>query len=483
MDDSWAAREMAHAEIGDQRSRENLIQICQTLAAQPGIAFSRACGEAKRKAAHRLLRNPKTTPQSLLKGHVEQTALRCSQGDFPLVLAASDTTIFDFTSHTHTKGLGPIGTSPRRRGFLTHSVLAMTPQGLPLGLLHQKSYVRPIPQEDFSQQTKPQRQQRKDQQRVRPYEQKESYKWLQALQDVESALPESQPVLLIQDREADIFEFMSAPRRANTHLLIRAAQPRRVQVLTPGDESEPLESAGPQSLLDAVSQCDVCARFTLEVGARPDQPPRVATLDVRYLPVVVLPSRPSLKRASAPESCPLWVIQVSESASCGSISSSGLCWTLLSTLCVSDPATALSVAGYYSRRWQVERFHYVLKSGCQIERLQMDRVEFLQGALSLYSVVSWWLLYVLHLSRLSPSTPAEQVLSAPLLRVASASSGRVVSTVEDLVFAVGKIGGFRRVPSAPYPGVKSLWLGLHALHERYLGWQLACASQRNAGQD
>ena len=482
---------MAEAEIGDERSRENLIHICTTLAAQPGIAFSRACGEGKRKAAHRLFRQRRTTPQSLLKGHIKQTSLRCCQRNLPLVLAASDTTIFDFSTHPKTKGLGPIGTSTRCRGFLTHSVLAMTPEGLPLGLLHQKNQVRSIQEEDFSQETKPERERRKSLAKVRPYEEKESYKWLEAMHAVEAALPESQQVLLIQDREADIFEFLSAPRRSSTHLLIRAAQPRRVLVRVAKEEVDEGEDCF-LNLFEAVERSCVRTTYTFEVGRRADQGSRLATMEVRCLAVCVLPSRSLSKKKTfsgivdfsgmVDEGCSLWVIQVREVGE-SAPKSEPLCWTLLSTLTVLDEAMAVTLAQYYARRWQIERFHYVLKSGCQVERLQMDSVSFLQSALSLYSVVAWWLLYLTHLARLEPDTPAEELMSAPLLRVVSAGERRSVRTVQDLVFALGKIGGFRRLPSAPYPGVKSLWLGLRILYERYRGWQLAVEEQQNAGQD
>ncbi len=48
---------------------------------------------------------------------------------------------------------------------------------------------------------------------------------------VEVALPESQSALLIQDREADIFNFFSATRQKNIDLLIRVTHPRRVEAI------------------------------------------------------------------------------------------------------------------------------------------------------------------------------------------------------------------------------------------------------------
>ncbi len=44
--------------------------------------------------------------------------------------------------------------------------------------------------------------------------------------------------------------------------------------------------------------------------------------------------------------------------------------------------------------WKVERYHYVLKSGCGIEKLQLGSAERIERALSIYNVVAWRLLYM-----------------------------------------------------------------------------------------
>ena len=56
---------------------------------------------------------------------------------YPLVLAIQDTTFFNYTAHPHTDGLGEIGKKDQQqRGFGMHTTLAVTPDGLPLGLSH-----------------------------------------------------------------------------------------------------------------------------------------------------------------------------------------------------------------------------------------------------------------------------------------------------------------------------------------------------------
>lgn len=458
MQPNWAAQEMQGAQVWDPRCRRSLANICTALAQQPELSFSRACG-ATRKAAHRILRRKEVSAAGLLQGHVQATVQRCE--GMPLVLAASDTTSLDFSGHTATKNLGPISSLPHQQGFLTHSVLALTPEGVPLGLLSQRSWTRD-----------PNAWGQSEQRKERPTEDKESRKWLDALQDVEAALPQDQPVLLIQDREADVFDFLAAPRRANTHLLLRAAQPRRVQVVG--------ADGPPQTLFEAAAQAPVVAEVVLEVGRRPDRPARQAWLTIRLTQVWVLPPVARAKEKLAP--IPVWLVRASEETP--SAEGEPLEWVLLCTWPVPGGPEAVQIVAYYAKRWQIERFHYTLKSGCRVEHLQIDEGLALQKVLSLYSVVAWWLLYLTFLARHEPDHPAEDLLEASALVVLEHARRQPVQTAADIVDAVSRLGGFRPVPSAPTPGVKSLWIGLRRLYDMVAGWQLAVrALSPPTGQD
>jgi hypothetical protein len=150
-----------------------------------------------------------------------------------------------------------------------------------------------------------------------------------------------------------------------------------------------------------------------------------------------------------------------------------IAWVLLTTLAVPDGETALRLVGYYALRWRIERFHFVLKSGCRLERLQMDTFVTLQKALSLYSIVAWRLLYLLYLAREAPQTQAWEAVSDTERHVLECATGKPIRTIQDVVAAVAKIGGFVRVPSAPDPGVKSLWRGFRRLQDMVAGFLLA----------
>jgi hypothetical protein len=57
-------------------------------------------------------------------------------------------------------------------------------------------------------------------------------------------------------------------------------------------------------------------------------------------------------------------------------------WLLLTTLAIADAADVVQYLRWYSYRWLIERYHYVLKSGCRVEQLQLESAARLQRALA-----------------------------------------------------------------------------------------------------
>ena len=444
MDNDWAYNEVWTARLWDERCRNSVCRACQLLAENAGLSLSRTLGSL-RKSISRIFHHEKTTPQDLLAGHIGATSVRCQ--NVPWVLIASDTSFFNFTSHSALEGLGPIGDG-NARGFLVHSALAIDPEGIPLGVLSQKSWVREEAQKGQAKQR-----------RKRNFQDKESAKWLTALRDVENALPEGTRALLIQDREADVFDFFAAQRRPGIDLLIRVAQAHRVVII--GDQRS--------NVYDAVMAAPVETTLSVTVGAKPGQKEREASLSIRRVWVQVCPPHNAVGPKPAPIG--LWVVAATEATPPEGVEA--IEWILLTTCAVPDAATASLLVGYYARRWLIERFHYVLKSGLGFERLQVDTLVGLQKALSLFTIVAWRLLFLLYLARNKPHAPAEAAVSFLEKQVLEQMQGQPLDTVAEVVMAVARLAGFRPVPSAAVPGVKSLWLGWRKLADVLVGYQLA----------
>jgi hypothetical protein len=412
-----------------------------------------------------------------------------------------DTTDFDYSKHFAAQDLGPIG-SKTKRGLLSHCGLAIRDDGLPLGVVHLEIWAR-----DEEEHGKKQRRQQK------PTEQKESYKWITGLHGIEAALGPDQQVLVIADREGDLYDYLAEPRGPKTHLLVRAHHPRKVQAV--GSEG------GRQgTLFDLVSASAVAGEYQLQIPRRPaavgraGEPGRLATLQVRSAQIEI-PAPPSAT-LHANTTARLWVVQASEvrggaepviserpvATDRGSDETSDaeqeaveqeaveqdiaatsgdapVSWTLLCTEAVLDGDAAWQMVQLYARRWQVERLHFTLKSGLRAEKLQFDDGSSLKKALALLYVVAWRLLWLLHISRQEPDTPAAAILEPGAQAVLNAVSRRSIKTASEALLEIAKLGGHEHYRNGAPPGIKSLWLGLRRLDDIVIGFQLAQSQAKN----
>jgi len=458
--DNWAAAEFMGAMLPNQRFLGNLIACATALECKRGVSYSVAVGDSGRQSLRRLLRNKRTTMEGLLKGHIQQTAARCVGNE--LVIAPQDTTTLDYTTHYALEGTGPISTSKRPRGILLHTAMAVTTEGEPVGVLHMHAWERNAMETP-----------KKDSRRELPTSEKESDKWIRGMKGIESALPATQPVLIVGDSESDVYDLLAEPRRRNTHLLIRSCQKRRVRIAADEPDIE-----GALSLLDAaVNAAPICGEIRVTIPRKGAKPEREATMHVRFLSVDVQPPlhgvRP--KTASAVRVSVVEVTEVSPPKD-----EEPLRWRLFTTMPVADFETACLIIRYYTLRWKIEQFHFALKSGCMnVERLQIDNLAALKNALTLYAVLAWRALYVTYISRVQPDEPAITILSETELLVLRTVSKRTVDTVADAIREIAILAGHPRYAKAPPPGIKRVCMGIMQLQAMAYGWELRQHHENN----
>lgn len=453
----WASVEMMGARVPDRRIVQSLSRIVGRRAEQPEVAFSVAVGDAGRQAAWRVCRREDVSADDLLAGHVRATARRCEAYEF--VLVAQDTTGLDFGNHRGTRGLGPTSNDPDSWGCFMHSALAVAPNGLPLGLLDATAWARD-PAEYGKRATRQEREP----------EGKESYKWVDTLAAVEAAVEAAvkpgQRVVMLQDREGDIFAFLSASRRETTEVIVRAAQPRKVEV-EGGEEGEGWERS---TLFKATAGLPVAGELVITVPRKPGQAEREARLEVRFTRLYVLPDR--WRRVARPGNAQeYWVVRASEAAA--PAGEEPVEWVLLSSIPVTTLEEACRIVHFYTLRWLIERLHYTMKSGVRVERLQVDEAQALMKTIVLHLPAAWRLLSLTYAARTEPETPATQVLSEEEVAVLAQAEGKPIETVSEAVLAIAKLGGHVSYRSAGPPGVKRLWLGLRRLEAMVEGWRLA----------
>jgi hypothetical protein len=137
---------------------------------------------------------------------------------------------------------------------------------------------------------------------------------------------------------------------------------------------------------------------------------------------------------------------------------------LLTTLEVTHFDVACQIIQYYTFRWLIERFHFVLKSGCALEDRQLRSVDRLQRFLALANVVAWRLLWLTYLGRGQPDLPCTvafeehewKALYAFIQRTAIAPNEP--PTLQQATLWLAQLGGFL-ARSDGFLGVKVLWRG------------------------
>ena len=442
--DSWAEAEFADADLKDARRTKRLIQLAHTFGQRPAASLPDAAQDpAMLKAAYRFFDTDAIEPSAMLASHTLSTYDRCAA--VPLVLAVQDTTELDWSHHPHTKDLGPIHTK-QHRGMLLHSTLAMTPEAVPLGVLHQYCWVRDAA--TFGQLSD---------QHTRPFAEKESARWVTSVEAVNAArqaCPTTQFVV-VADAEADIYELLTTPRQAGVALLIRAAQNRNV------DDPEA------QLLRDSLPQSTRVGTRMVRVSARAGQPARDAEVTIHHRQVTFQPPRRPATSDPPLTSVSVWVVWVVEAAPPDGVPP--VEWILVTTVAVTTTAQALTVVDWYCCRWGIEVWHKALKSGCAIETRQLEMAARLERCLTLFSVIAWRIVYTTMLARACPDVPCTAILDEEEWQALYCYIHRTTTvppsppSLREAVRWVARIGGFQGRTHDGEPGIMVLWKGFQHL--------------------
>ena len=446
-------------DLGDKRLDNRCNKLIEQFMAKPSSSIPQACVSWKdTKAAYRFFANDDVSPDDLLSAHYSQTQ-KLVKKHKGIILAAQDTTDIDHTTHPQTKGLGYLEME-HLYGMKVHSCMAITETGVPLGLLHQQRWVRN--QEEYG---------KRQLEKLKPIEDKESFRWITTMQAVSDSVPDSKTVILIGDRESDIYALFATPRKDNIHLLVRAAQNRNV-------ESEQ------RHLFTTVRELPITGNLTIQLSKTPARKPRTATLSVHFGKVTIKSPNRGVGRAKGRVN--LFVVAAVEDKP--PKGTEPVKCVLLTTYPVSSFATATTIISWYTKRWLIERFHYTLKSGCQVEELQLKEELRLERALALYTIVAWQLLYITYETRKHPNTPCTKILSTDEWQaLVSMSEGRKTKrttppTMQEAVSMIARLGGFLGRKGDKDPGVKTLWIGLRRLSDIAATWQLLLRVDEDVGK-
>jgi hypothetical protein len=454
----WVTQEFARADLRDKRLDRRLVKTAEHLAKSPASPINEACGTwASTQAAYRLFNNPKASTAGILKPHWEATASRMAGCGGP-VLVMQDTVFFSYGKHVKTRGLGSIGkgNTAHDRGLVMHNALAFTTSGVPLGILSQNIWARgEIPEEDY--------QEKIERLQVTAIEEKESSKWLVALKETVERAAAGVPVVTVADRESDFFEFLTHAKELRAKYLIRARTDRKLV---------PEESEGCVRMLDALSDAPALGNMTVEIPSNGSRKARTADIEVRIAQVSIqAPQRRGAHAKASGSTDPVTVTLIGATEQSPPSGSDSISWVLLTNLPVKDFESATEKVRWYGRRWGIEIWHKVLKSGCKVEDCMLEEAARLQRYLTLFSIIGVRLMHVAYLARAHPDLPATEVFSAVEIQVLHLRVTKALPpadeslTLRKIVRMLGKLGGHLGRKGDGEPGVLILWRGWMRLYE------------------
>jgi hypothetical protein len=440
------------ADLGDKRLEDRLEQLIEGFSEAPTRAIPQVFEERKDvKAAYRFFDNERITHEALVEWQREDTAQRLSEREERAILFMQDTTSFDYSHHPAVEDMGPLE-NEHMNGFLAHSTIAVSEDGVPLGLWEQQVWTRDRDEWGKSQQR-----------HERVFEDKESYKWVEGL-------PEGNgPWITVCDREAHVYDFLVEVDTREGDFIVRASKGRGYTTT-----EEPL--------FEVVAQWPAQKQYTISLPRRPDRDPREATVEIRFGRITLARPYRSQADTEALSMCVVDVCEIDPPAG-----ETGVHWVLLTSLPVKTVERARQIVRWYAARWLVERFHYVLKSGCRIEERQLQTRARLQRLLGVFNLVAWRLLWLTYQSRQTPDASCEIVLSDDEWQALYARIHKTTDlpatppTLYAVTRWIAKLGGFLGRKGDGDPGVKVLWRGWIRLQDFVAAWRLFHPSQIDMG--
>ena len=453
----WLERELRHVSFGDKRLVKRLIKTVTCIEGKASGSINQSCrGWSDAKGAYRLFSNKKFDPAEVYSSHYESTQERIKRRK--LVFAVQDTSYLDFDSHLKTRGLGSISKAytKHKMGLMLHSTIMLSVEGLPLGLASQQCWSRAIREETAQEKSR--------RRYTSSIEDKESYKWITALKETMSIIPEGTEVITIGDRESDIFELLWSCQELNSLFIVRNRQNRKFIC----------SNMGKINLQTGLNQISEKKEIIIKVPRKKNETAREASIEIKYMSGLIPIRPPSLYGSKKHEhkisdKVAVYVIRAKEINP--PKGSEAIDWTLLTNIPVNSFEDAIEKIDWYKLRWKIEEYFRVLKSGCKIENARLATKERLEKLIALKSIIAFKILYLSKAAITSPEESCSKILNPKEWQALYIREHKTIimpkdpPTIKQAIIWLGKLGGFMNRKSDKLPGTMTLWRGYENLKE------------------
>jgi hypothetical protein len=438
--DSFFDFDSSYWDFHDLRKTKRFEKSIFLLESRPTASIPQACGTAANtKGLYRFLESDTIDAETIDEGTYKLTLSRIYGQD--TILVPQDTSSLNFNSLKQTQGLGPID-AKKTRGMLNHTAFAVRTDGLPLGVIDHFLWTRDG--KEFG---------KKHNRKNKLTAEKESQRWIDCEDRVVSRIDPSTHIVMILDREGDFFDYLAHPRSHRTDIIVRCSQNRRVS------------DVQNKNVFTSLEQCTPRGEYQVKVTNKEKDLARVATVQYGYCEMDIL--QPKTNPRAQKESVHVWGIMVWEKNPPEGVQ--GLNWKILTTIPITSDEDAMRIIEWYSYRWLIERYHYALKSGSSIEKLQLETADRLKIALAMYTIVAMRIVFMAYMARKEKDASAETILTEQEWKVLCCMKHKTRTppkkppTVLEAVMMIAELGGFLGRKGDGMPGMKVLWRGMMKL--------------------
>lgn len=402
---------------------------------------------AERQGAYDFLESPHVHAEALAAAMREASVERCES--LPFVFVPVDGTSLSLVDRAKKKDFGAIGSYAKgARGLKVIGALAVSPQGVPLGVCALRWWARP--------KRKPKHRHRWS--AARKVSDKETQHWLDAIEQVSQAFASAGPRAWFQlDREGDAWPILRRLAQSGQWFTVRSRSNRRLRT-----------TRGPKRYLhDARNKAEPHGTRQLFVPAGVKRTERMATLEVRatHVPLDLLNAW-----TKAHYRLPLNVVFVRETHTVPK-GEKPVAWTLLTNHPIATQADVDLIIDGYAQRWRIEEFHRAWKSGvCGVEAMQLRTRAAVTKWATLLAAVAVRAERLKRLAREQPDRPASDEFSPLEIEALYLAKERQKKktevlpdrppTLAEAVRWVADLGGYTGKSSGGPPGAITIGRGL-----------------------
>lgn len=499
---NWVIEETKTVDLGDKRLTARLGYLLEMLSRNPSKSIpTTSNGWDETKAAYRFFDNESVTAEKILQPHLDASIERIRKE--PVVLLPQDTSELNYTGMSQTQGLGKLN-SETQLGMLLHPTIAITPERVCLGVVNaqflirselhrQRKYDYLLPLIAFTILDTPNNRVlswslllskalKIPRPESLPIEEKETIKWLNSYriaQDLADQLPETLFVN-IADREGDVYELfvealdINREKEHRAEFIIRGSKDRILKK----DKADREKNKINKKLKNRVAQAPVVGTIEFDMPATKNRKPRQVIQEVRASSFTLKPAKRIGSKLPVVTINVVFATEINTPANEDPIE-----WFLLTSLPIDTAEKAIQVITWYLCRWQIEIFFKILKSGCGIEKLQLQTVDRLKPSIALYMIIGWRILAMTMLGRSCPDIACtvifdEEEWRAVYVVVHRCPPPKNPPTLNEMIRMLARLGGFLNRKKDGYPGAKTIWIGLQRVKDFVVAMEALDASRK-----